>query len=127
MLIMKFTAEQIATYLHGDIVGDAKTVVRTFAKIEEGQPEAISFLANPKYESYLYETQSSIVLVNRSFTPAKPVSATLIKVDDAYERMSVFDIEKSIEIMNSRCFFISSIYLKIIADYKNTNYSFAQQ
>ena len=84
MLIMKFTAEQIATYLHGDIVGDAKTVVRTFAKIEEGQPEAISFLANPKYESYLYETQSSIVLVNRSFTPAKPVSATLIKVDDAY-------------------------------------------
>lgn len=81
---MKFTAEQIAAYLHGDIVGDAKAVVRTFAKIEEGQPEAISFLANPKYEPYLYETQSSIVLVNRSFSPEKPVSATLIKVDDAY-------------------------------------------
>lgn len=81
---MNFSAGQIAEYLHGEVVGDPKSVVSTFAKIEEGVPGAISFFANPKYEHHLYETRSSIVLVNRDFTPSRPVSATLIKVDNAY-------------------------------------------
>ena len=81
---MKFSAEQIAEYLHGEVVGDPESVVYTFAKIEEGVPGAISFLANPKYEHYIYDTQSSVVLVNRGFAPSRPVRATLVKVDDAY-------------------------------------------
>ncbi|MDY3979962.1 MAG: UDP-3-O-(3-hydroxymyristoyl)glucosamine N-acyltransferase [Tidjanibacter sp.] len=81
---MEFSAEMIAAALGGDIVGDKNTTVDTFAKIEEGHKGALSFLANPKYEHYLYTTCSSIVIVNRSFTPKESISATLIKVDDAY-------------------------------------------
>lgn len=75
----------IAGFLKGDIEGDPEVRVNTIAKIEEGHAGALSFLANPKYESYIYSTQSSIVLVNRSFIPAAKVTATLIKVENAYE------------------------------------------
>ena len=85
---MTFTAEQIATYIGGTIEGDSKATISTFAKIEEGVPGALSFLANAKYENYLYQTQSSIVLVNRNFTPSQPVSATLIRVENAYEAVA---------------------------------------
>lgn len=85
---MKFTARQIADYLHGDIEGNADATVQTFAKIEEGQAGAISFLANPRYEHYLYDTCSTIVLVNRDFRPERPVSATLVRVDNAYEAIA---------------------------------------
>ncbi|EJW91198.1 UDP-3-O-[3-hydroxymyristoyl] glucosamine N-acyltransferase [gut metagenome] len=85
---MKFTAKQIAEYLHGEVEGDASASVRTFAKIEEGVEGAISFLANSKYEHYLYETRSSIVLVNRDFRPERQVSATLVRVDNAYEAIA---------------------------------------
>ena len=81
---MEFTAEMIASYLGGTVVGDPQTTVSTFAKIEEGHAGALSFLANPKYEHYIYDTQSSIVIVNASFEPQHPVQATLIKVEDAY-------------------------------------------
>jgi UDP-3-O-[3-hydroxymyristoyl] glucosamine N-acyltransferase len=81
---MEFTASAIAGFLKGDIVGNPDIKVNTIAKIEEGQPGALSFLANPKYEHYLYDTKSSIVLVNKSFIPSSPVLATLIKVDNAY-------------------------------------------
>ena len=81
---MEFTAEMIASYLGGTVVGDPQTTVSTFAKIEEGHAGALSFLANPKYEHYIYDTQSSIVIVNTSFEPQHPVKATLIKVEDAY-------------------------------------------
>lgn len=81
---MQFTAEMIAAGLGGDIVGNKDVTVSTFAKIEEGYEGAISFMANPKYEHYVYTTSSSIVIVNRSWEPKEEVKATLIKVDDAY-------------------------------------------
>lgn len=83
---MEFLAEQIAGILNGEIVGDPNAVVFGLAKIEEGQPGSLSFLSNPKYEEYIYETKSSICIVNKTFQPAKPVPSTLtlIKVDDAY-------------------------------------------
>lgn len=82
--MMEFSAEMIAAQLSGEVVGDKQVKVHTLAKIEEGHPGALSFLANPKYEHYLYTTRSSIVIVNRSFTPAQPVAATMIRVEDAY-------------------------------------------
>lgn len=82
---MEFTAAEIAEFLKGEITGDPEIKVNTVAKIEEGHKGALSFLANPKYENYLYTTDSSIVLVNRSFVPSAPVKATLIRVDNAYE------------------------------------------
>lgn len=85
---MELSAQQIAAYLHGEVVGDASVTVNTFAKIEEGKPHSLSFLANPKYTHYIYETQASIVLVNKTFIPEKPINATLIKVDDAYKSLA---------------------------------------
>ena len=85
---MKFTAKQIAGFIQGEIVGNENAEVYTFAKIEEGTPGALSFLANPKYTDYIYTTQSSIVLVNKDFVAQKEVSATLIKVDNAYESLA---------------------------------------
>lgn len=86
---MEFTANQIASIVNGIIVGDGNTAVNTFAKIEEGHPGAISFLANPKYNHYLYDTKSSIVLVRKDFEPENEVSATLIKVDDPYATLAM--------------------------------------
>ena len=81
---MQFSADQIAALVNGAVEGDGNVTVSTIAKIEEGKPGAISFLANPKYTHYIYTTGSSIVLVNRDFVPEQPVSATLIRVDDPY-------------------------------------------
>lgn len=85
---MEFSAKQIAEYTQGTIVGDENATVHTFAKIEEGVPGALSFLSNPKYTPYIYETQSSIVLVNKDFEPEHDIKATLIKVDNAYESLA---------------------------------------
>lgn len=85
---MEFTAKQIAAYIGGEIVGDENATVHTFAKIEEGMPGALSFLSNPKYTAYIYDTQSSIVLVNSDFVPEKPINATLIKTANAYESLA---------------------------------------
>lgn len=85
---MEFSAKQIAEFIQGEIIGDENVTVHTFAKIEEGIPGAISFLSNPKYTSYIYETQSSIVLVNKDFSPEQEVKTTLIKVDNAYESLA---------------------------------------
>ena len=82
---MEFTAKQIADFIQGKIEGNENATVNTFAKIEEGKPGALSFLSNPKYTHYLYDTQSSIVLVNDDVVLEKPVSATLIRVANAYE------------------------------------------
>jgi UDP-3-O-[3-hydroxymyristoyl] glucosamine N-acyltransferase len=82
---MEFTAATIAGFLKGEIEGNPDINVNTVAKIEEGHPGALSFLANPKYEHYIYTTKSSVVLVNRSFVPSGRIEATLIKVDNAYE------------------------------------------
>lgn len=85
---MEFTAKQIAAYVGGEIIGDENVTVCTFAKIEEGVKGALSFLANPKYASYIYDTQSSIVLVNSDFIPERPIQATLIKTANAYESLA---------------------------------------
>jgi UDP-3-O-[3-hydroxymyristoyl] glucosamine N-acyltransferase len=85
---MEFSAKQIAAFVQGEIVGDENATVHTFAKIEEGVPGALSFLSNPKYTPYIYETKSSIVLVNKDFIPEQPISATLIKVNNAYESLA---------------------------------------
>lgn len=85
---MEFSAKQIAAFVQGEIVGDETASVHTFAKIEEGVPGALSFLSNPKYTPYIYETKSSIVLVNKDFVPEQPISATLIKVNNAYESLA---------------------------------------
>ena len=75
----------IAGLIEGTIVGNPEAKVNNFAKIEEGRPGCISFLANEKYEHYIYETESSVVLVNNSFEPKSEIKATLIKVTDARE------------------------------------------
>jgi len=82
---MEFTAETIAGFLKGEIEGNPDTKVNTVAKIEEGHEGALSFLANPKYEHFIYSTKSSVVLVNKSFVPSAKIEATLIKVENAYE------------------------------------------
>lgn len=81
---MQFSAAQIATILQGTVEGDATLTVQGFGKIEEAIEGQLSFLANPKYEQYLYTTQASVVIVNYSLTLTAPVSATLIRVQDAY-------------------------------------------
>ena len=81
---MQFTAAQIAAITGGLVEGDPMATVSTIAKIEEGKPGAISFLANPKYTHHIYTTQSSIVLVKRDFVAEQPVQATLIRVEDPY-------------------------------------------
>lgn len=82
---MEFSAKQIAQFVQGVIEGDENATVNTFAKIEDGKPGAISFLSNPKYTHYIYDTESSIVLVDKSVELEKPTKATLIRVDNAYE------------------------------------------
>ncbi|WP_431108799.1 UDP-3-O-(3-hydroxymyristoyl)glucosamine N-acyltransferase [Winogradskyella poriferorum] len=81
---MKFTAEQIAGILEGTVVGDPNIEVSKLAKIEEGTKGSLTFLANPKYKSYIYTTKSSITIVNSDFEPEEAISTTLIKVEDAY-------------------------------------------
>lgn len=82
---MEFSAQQIADFLKGEIVGNKDVRVNNFSKIEEGKRGTLTFLANPKYTHYIYETKADIVLVNRSFEPEHKVEATMIKVDDAYK------------------------------------------
>ena len=85
---MEFKAIQIAQLIEGRIEGDENAVVNSFAKIEEGKPGAISFLSNPKYTHYIYDTESSVVLVDEGVQLEKPVKATLIRVKNAYESVA---------------------------------------
>jgi len=85
---MEYTAEMIARLLNGTVEGDPGTKVHTVAKIEEGKPGALSFLANPKYEQYIYTTASSVVLVKNEFRPSREVRTTLIRVDDPYQSVA---------------------------------------
>lgn len=81
---MKVTVQQIADILHGEVEGDATIEISDLSKIEEGKPGSLSFLSNPKYVPYIYDTQASAVIINKSFIPDHPVKTTLIKVEDAY-------------------------------------------
>ena len=81
---MEFKAKEIAEILGGTVDGNPEAVVTTFARIESGKPGAICFFANPKYEHYVYECKADIIIVNNTFEPKQPVSATMIRVEDSY-------------------------------------------
>ncbi len=85
---MEFSAKQIAELIQGHVEGNEDALIHTFAKIEEGKEGAISFISNPKYAHFLYETKSSVVIVNEDFQLDRPVSATLIRVKNAYESVA---------------------------------------
>lgn len=85
---MKFTAEQIAGILEGEVVGNPNAEVSRLSKIEEGTEGSLTFLANPKYINYIYETKATITIVNNTFVPENEISTTLIKVEDAYKSFS---------------------------------------
>ena len=85
---MEFTAQQIADFLGGEIKGNPSVKVSDFSKIEEGKPGTLSFLSNPKYSQYIYDSQASIILVNKDFQPEREVHSTLILVDDAYQSLA---------------------------------------
>jgi UDP-3-O-[3-hydroxymyristoyl] glucosamine N-acyltransferase len=80
---MQFSAQQIAGILNGTIEGNPDVSVSTLSKIEEGKPGSISFLANPAYTQYIYNTQATLVIVNSDFAATAPISATLIRVQSA--------------------------------------------
>ncbi len=85
---MELTAAAIAQLLNGTVEGDPETRLNTVARIEEGQPGALTFLSNPRYESHIYTTRASAVLVRHDFIPAHEVAATLIRVDDPYQALA---------------------------------------
>ncbi len=82
---MKFTAQQIADLLHGEVEGNPEITVSNISKIEEGKEGTLSFLANPKYTKYIYSTNASILIINKDFKPENKIKSTLIRVDDAYK------------------------------------------
>ncbi len=85
---MDFKATDIAEFLNGEVVGNGDVKVSDVSKIEEGKPGTLTFLSNMKYESFIYKTEASIVLVNRDFVPKTKINATLIKVDNAYQALA---------------------------------------
>lgn len=85
---MKFTAQQIADILEGDVDGDAGVEVFKLSKIEEGEAGSLTFLANPKYTPFIYKTKASVAIVNKTFKPENKVNTTLIRVEDAYAAFS---------------------------------------
>lgn len=85
---MKFTAGQVAELINGKVEGNKDAVITNVSKIEEGKPETLTFLANPKYTHYLYTTQAEVVIINDSFVAEQEVKATLIRVPDAYKALA---------------------------------------
>jgi len=85
---MEFKATTIAEFLQGTVEGDDQVSVSNVSKIEDGKPGTLAFLANPKYEKYVYDTKASIVLVRKDFVPEKPIASTLIRVEDPYQSMA---------------------------------------
>ncbi len=81
---MQFTAAQLAPLIEATIEGNPEVVVQSFGKIEEAKAGQLSFLANPKYEEYLYSTKASVIILSHQFVLRQPVSATLLRVKDAY-------------------------------------------
>lgn len=99
---MKFTAGQIAGILDGEVFGNPDAEVYKLAKIEEGTEGSLTFLANTKYSNYLYSTNATIVIVNKSYELENEVKATLIKVDDAYSSFSkLLEYYNQIKLMKS--------------------------
>ena len=99
---MKFTAEQIAGILEGEVVGNPNAEVFKLAKIEEGLEGSLTFLANQKYINYIYSTKATITIVNNTFVPEQEVNTTLIKVDDAYKAFSkLLEYYNQVKLMKS--------------------------
>ncbi len=98
---MQFTAAQIAMMINGKVEGNADTAVASFGKIEEAQNGQLAFLANPKYEEYLYSTKASIIIVNDTQELKQPIDATLIKVPDAYTAFATL-LDKYQQIMRQQ-------------------------
>ena len=85
---MKFTANQIAELLNGEIVGNENAEVFTLSKIEDGKKGSLTFLSNPKYTPFIYSTNATITIVNDGFVAEKEINTTLIKVANAYAAFS---------------------------------------
>jgi len=99
---MKFTAEQIAEILEGEVVGNPNAEVHKLSKIEEGTEGSLTFLSNAKYQNYIYTTQATITIVNKSFEADQPVASTLIKVEDAYQSFSkLLEYYNQVKLMKS--------------------------
>lgn len=81
---MEFTLDQIANILDGEIIGNKDEKIRALSKIQEAKKGSITFLANPKYENYIYDTEASAVIVAKDFNPKKKINVNLVKVDDPY-------------------------------------------
>lgn len=99
---MKFTAEQIAGILDGVVVGNPSAEVFKLAKIEEGVKGSLTFLSNAKYNNYIYSTEATITIVNKSFEPEQEITTTMIKVDDAYQSFSkLLEYYNQVKLMKS--------------------------
>lgn len=85
---MEFTAKEIADILGGTVEGNPEVKITSFARIENGKPGTVCFFANPKYEQYVYSSKADIIIVNNSFEPQQPVSATLVRVENAYSAVA---------------------------------------
>ncbi len=100
---MEVTAKIIADHLGGELIGDPDVKVSSVARIEQGKPGTLCFLANPKYEHYLYTCKASVILINSTFEPKGEISSTIIKVDNAYEAVaSLLDLLNSIKSSKKR-------------------------
>ena len=85
---MEITAQQLASMVQGTVEGDSSIIINNYAKIEEATPGCLTFLANPKYTHFIYTTRASAVLVRKDFRPEKPLTTTLIRVDDPYATLA---------------------------------------
>ena len=85
---MEFTAKFLAQLLKGTVEGDENAKAVKFAKIEHGKPGTLSFFANPKYEPYVYTSEASILIVDKSFEPKQAVKPTLVRVENAYSAIA---------------------------------------
>ncbi len=118
---MKFTAQQIAGILEGDVVGNPDVEVSKLSKIEEGLEGSLTFLANPKYTPYIYTTKASITIVNKSFVPEEELSTTLIKVEDSYESFSKL-LEYYNQVKNNKQGIEQPVYISESASYDDSIY-----
>lgn len=99
---MKFTAEQIASILEGEVIGNPNAEVFKLSKIEEGTIGSLTFLSNPKYQNFIYSTEASVTIVNKSFEPEQAITTTLIKVEDAYQSFSkLLEYYNQVKLMKS--------------------------
>ena len=98
---MKFTVDQIADLIEGTVNGNGATLISNFDKIEEGKSGSISFLSNPKYESYLYQTDASAVIISKDLALKKPVKTALIRVSDPYLAFTIL-LQKYQELVENK-------------------------